>query len=93
MSVAADVSPFPARKTPPVARPEAPVVSVPADQGRFPSRRLAYKLSAAQQLTASYSERIQRPQPGDYNPFRVFVDGALTGEAWTARVTSPPSAL
>ena len=40
----------------------------------YPSLHLAYKLSDAQQLTASFSERIQRPQPSDYDPFRVFVD-------------------
>jgi outer membrane receptor protein involved in Fe transport len=44
------------------------------DTHLYPSLHLAYKLSATQQLTASYSERIQRPQPGDYNPFRLFVD-------------------
>ena len=44
------------------------------DVNAYPSLHLAYKLSDAQQLTASFSERIQRPQPGDYNPFRVFID-------------------
>ena len=44
------------------------------DTHLYPSLHLAYKLSDTQQLTASYSERIQRPQPADYNPFRVFVD-------------------
>ena len=27
-----------------------------------------------QQLTASYSHRVQRPQPEDYNSFRFFLD-------------------
>ncbi|THD64538.1 outer membrane beta-barrel family protein [Phenylobacterium sp.] len=44
------------------------------DTHLYPSLHLAYKLSDTQQLTASFSERIQRPQPNDYNPFRVFVD-------------------
>jgi outer membrane receptor protein involved in Fe transport len=44
------------------------------DTHLYPSLHLAYKLSDTQQLTASFSERIQRPQPSDYNPFRVFVD-------------------
>jgi outer membrane receptor protein involved in Fe transport len=44
------------------------------DTHLYPSLHLAYKLSDTQQFTASFSERIQRPQPGDYNPFRVFVD-------------------
>jgi outer membrane receptor protein involved in Fe transport len=44
------------------------------DTRAYPSLHLSYKISDAQQLTGSYSERIARPQPGDYNPFRVFVD-------------------
>ncbi len=44
------------------------------DTHLYPSLHLAWKLSDAQQLTASFSERIQRPQPGEYNPFRVYVD-------------------
>jgi len=39
----------------------------------YPSLHLAYKLSDAQQLTWSYSHRVQRPSPQDLNPFR-FVD-------------------
>jgi outer membrane receptor protein involved in Fe transport len=44
------------------------------DTHLYPSLHLAYKLSDTQQITASFSERIQRPQPSDYNPFRVFID-------------------
>ena len=44
------------------------------DTRPYPSLHLAYKLSDTQQLTASVSERIQRPQPTDYNPFRVYID-------------------
>ncbi|MDB5476898.1 MAG: TonB-dependent receptor [Phenylobacterium sp.] len=40
----------------------------------YPSLHLAWKVNDAEQLTASYSERIARPQPGDYNPFRVYRD-------------------
>jgi outer membrane receptor protein involved in Fe transport len=40
----------------------------------YPTLHLAWQLNDAQQLTASYSQRIVRPQPGDYNPFRVFQD-------------------
>jgi outer membrane receptor protein involved in Fe transport len=35
----------------------------------YPSLHLAWKLGDAQQLTASYSRRIQRPYPSDLNPF------------------------
>jgi outer membrane receptor protein involved in Fe transport len=44
------------------------------DTHLYPSLHLDYKLDAAQQLSASVTERIQRPQPGEYNPFRVYVD-------------------
>lgn len=40
----------------------------------YPSLHLNYQLTEAQKLTASYSRRIQRPQPQDYNPFRVYQD-------------------
>lgn len=52
-------------------------------QGRFDSRsyfkvyptlHLAWKLDEAQTLTASYSRRIQRPNPFDYNSFRYMMD-------------------
>jgi len=45
------------------------------DDTRFyPSLHLTWKQSDTDQITASYAERIQRPQPGDYNPFRVYQD-------------------
>jgi outer membrane receptor protein involved in Fe transport len=45
------------------------------DYSRFyPSLHLTWKLDEARQLSASYSERIARPQPTDYNPFRVYRD-------------------
>ncbi|HZZ32005.1 MAG TPA: outer membrane beta-barrel family protein, partial [Phenylobacterium sp.] len=37
----------------------------------YPSAHLAYKVSDAQQLILSYSKRVQRPDPGDLNPFRT----------------------
>jgi outer membrane receptor protein involved in Fe transport len=40
----------------------------------YPSLHLRYVLSAAQQLTASYSKRIQRPAAQDLNPYRVYQD-------------------
>jgi outer membrane receptor protein involved in Fe transport len=44
------------------------------DTRAYPSLHVTYKFSDAQQVTASYSERIVRPQPTDYNPFRIYVD-------------------
>jgi len=44
------------------------------DTRLYPSLHLTWKRSAAEQITASYSERIQRPQPSDYNPFPLFVN-------------------
>jgi len=35
----------------------------------YPSLHLAWKLSDTQQLTTSYSKRIQRPRPNELNPF------------------------
>jgi outer membrane receptor protein involved in Fe transport len=35
----------------------------------YPSLHLAWKLSDTQQLSASYSKRIQRPRPNELNPF------------------------
>jgi outer membrane receptor protein involved in Fe transport len=49
------------------------------DLRAFPSLHLAWKLSDTQQLTAAYSERIQRPSAGDLNPFR-FRQGASASE-------------
>ena len=40
----------------------------------YPSLHLNYALTDAGKLTASYSKRIQRPQPQDYNPFRIYDD-------------------
>lgn len=40
----------------------------------YPSLHLSYPLSEAQQIKASYSRRVQRPQAQDYNPFRVYAD-------------------
>jgi len=44
------------------------------DVSLYPSLHLSYRLSDAQKLKASYSHRIQRPQPQEYNPFRVYQD-------------------
>lgn len=43
-------------------------------RGLYPSLHLSYELSDSQQLTASYSRRLQRPGPQDLNPFVVYVD-------------------
>jgi len=40
----------------------------------YPSLHLRHELTETQQLRASYSRRIQRPSPLDYNPFRVYLD-------------------
>ncbi|RAK51447.1 TonB-dependent receptor domain-containing protein [Phenylobacterium deserti] len=40
----------------------------------YPSLHLQYRISDAQQVTASYSRRIQRPQLQDLNPARQFQD-------------------
>jgi outer membrane receptor protein involved in Fe transport len=40
----------------------------------FPSLHLSWKLSEAQQLTASYSHRIQRPDPLQFNAFPLLLD-------------------
>ncbi|NEX91750.1 TonB-dependent receptor [Caulobacter sp. 17J65-9] len=42
--------------------------------GVYPSLHLAYDLTDSQQLTASYSKRVQRPQAQDLNPYVVYVD-------------------
>lgn len=39
-----------------------------------PSLHLSYRLDDAQQLTASYSRRVQRPQPFELNAFRTYID-------------------
>jgi len=38
----------------------------------YPSLHLAYRISDTNQVTLSYSERVQRPSPQDLNPFRVI---------------------
>jgi len=40
----------------------------------YPTGNLSYQLSDTQTLRASYSRRIQRPGPGDLNPFLTFGD-------------------
>ena len=40
----------------------------------YPSLHLGYQLDEAQQLTASYGRRVQRPQPTDYNAFPIYFD-------------------
>ena len=44
------------------------------DVALYPSLHLSYALTDTQRLKASYSKRIQRPNPFDYNPFRVYQD-------------------
>ena len=44
------------------------------DTHLYPSLHLSWKQNDADQVTASYSQRIVRPQPSDYNPFRVYQD-------------------
>jgi outer membrane receptor protein involved in Fe transport len=40
----------------------------------YPTLHLRYQISEAQQITASYSRRIQRPNPQDLNPARIYQD-------------------
>ncbi len=40
----------------------------------YPSAHVQYQLSDTQTLRASYSRRIQRPQPGQLNPFVAYQD-------------------
>ena len=44
------------------------------DTHLYPSLHLSWKQNDADQFTASYSERIVRPAPSDYDPFRVYQD-------------------
>jgi len=44
------------------------------DVSLYPSLHLNYALSEEQKLKASYSRRIQRPGPNEYNPFRSYGD-------------------
>jgi len=46
----------------------------------YPSLHLAYRLSETQQVTLAYSRRIQRANPDDLNPFRVYIDAANVRE-------------
>ncbi|HEY2357923.1 MAG TPA: TonB-dependent receptor, partial [Phenylobacterium sp.] len=40
----------------------------------YPSLHLGWKLADAQQLTASFSRRVQRPDPSEFNSFRFMID-------------------
>lgn len=40
----------------------------------YPSVHLGYRLDDVQQVSASYSRRVQRPQPIDYNAFAIYLD-------------------
>jgi outer membrane receptor protein involved in Fe transport len=40
----------------------------------YPSLHLGWKLSDTEDLGASYSRRVQRPDPGQFNAFRLEVD-------------------
>jgi outer membrane receptor protein involved in Fe transport len=40
----------------------------------YPSLHLGWKLSDSQSLSASYSHRVQRPDPSDFNAFRFLLD-------------------
>lgn len=44
------------------------------DSRLYPSLHLSWKLSDSQTLTASYSQRVQRPDPDAYNAFRFLID-------------------
>jgi outer membrane receptor protein involved in Fe transport len=43
-------------------------------RGFYPTLHLTWDLSDTQQLSASYSRRIQRPGAGDLNPYVVYID-------------------
>jgi outer membrane receptor protein involved in Fe transport len=51
------------------------------DVSAYPSLHLADRLSDAQQLSFSYSRRVQRPAPEDLNPFRVSGGASLNFQA------------
>ncbi|HWE45174.1 MAG TPA: TonB-dependent receptor [Caulobacteraceae bacterium] len=40
----------------------------------YPSLNLTYQIDDAQQLSASYSQRVERPNPGQFDPF-LYLDG------------------
>jgi outer membrane receptor protein involved in Fe transport len=44
------------------------------DTGVYPTLHLQYDLTDKQQLTASYSRRIQRPGAQDLNPYVIYID-------------------
>jgi len=44
------------------------------DAALYPTLHLQYELNDDQKLTASYSRRIQRPGPGELNPYVIYVD-------------------
>jgi outer membrane receptor protein involved in Fe transport len=46
----------------------------------YPSLHLSYKLDDAQQFSASYSQRVERPSAGLYDPF-VYLDGSFYAHA------------
>ena len=46
----------------------------------YPSLNLSYKLDDAQQLTTSYSQRVERPPAGLFDPF-VYLDGSFYAHA------------
>ena len=40
----------------------------------YPTLHVSYQMTPEQTLRASYSRRVQRPQPGDLNPFISYLD-------------------
>ncbi|MBU1374663.1 MAG: TonB-dependent receptor [Alphaproteobacteria bacterium] len=44
------------------------------DLRAYPSLHMSWKASDAQTFTASYSQRVQRPDPDFYNPFPFLID-------------------
>jgi outer membrane receptor protein involved in Fe transport len=50
-------------------------ISIDRDYFRlYPTAHLGFELSAAEQLRASYSRRIQRPSAQDLNPYTIYLD-------------------
>lgn len=50
-------------------------ISIDRDYFRlYPTGHVGYELSAAEQLRASYSRRIQRPSAQDLNPYTIYLD-------------------
>ena len=50
-------------------------ISIDRDYFRlYPTAHLGFELSAAEQLRASYSRRIQRPSAQDLNPYAIYLD-------------------